>query len=274
MSNPRSNSNVAPRGDNTPRQWQRWQMTELPAAQAANAPMGQSQQAGPAKPSLSDEERLEQARKAAQKNGYNAGHKAGFDQGLAEGREKGHAEAYEVGLAEGRAQAVTELETRSRAELQPLHTLMQSLEEAQKQMDDEVAHSLVELALSVGQQLARDALDAKPESLLNIVRELLHSEPTLSGKPRLWLHPVDLQLVETQLGGEISAAGWQLQPDDAMQRGGCRLISRSGEIDASWEERVALVWRQVRTPRRRRKTARNSETMSDNPNKPSGSAET
>ena len=272
MSDLRSNSNAAPRGAQSARQWQRWQMTELPAAQASNTPMAQPKQAGQAKPSLSDEERFEQLRKAAHKSGYSAGHKAGFEQGLAEGREQGHAEAHEVGLAEGRAQAVTELETRSRAELQPLHTLMQSLAEAQGQMDDEIAHSLVELALCVGQQLARDALDAKPESLLHTVRELLHSEPALSGKPRLWLHPVDLQLVETQLGGEITAAGWQLQPDDAMQRGGCRLISRSGEIDASWEERVALVWRQVRSPRRRRQTVLNSEATTDSNKKPSGSA--
>lgn len=211
---------------------------------------------------LSEEQQREKLRADAREAGFEEGRRAGFEQGLKEGREQGHAEGHEAGLAEGRARAETELDARAREALQPLHALMQELEEARESMDDEIANSMVELALNVGRQLAREALDARPEVVLGIVRELLHSEPALTGKPRLWLHPEDLQLVEEQLGNEISAAGWQLQPDDELQRGGCRLISRSGEIDASWEERVASVCRQVRKPRRRRQSTAGDQTRS------------
>lgn len=259
MSDLRSNKNAAGQAARSSRQWQRWQMGELPAepVSARKKPAG-----GHEGLPLSEEQQRDKLRAEAREAGLEEGRKAGFEQGLKEGREQGHAEGHEAGLAEGRAQAETELETRTRETLQPMHALMQGLEEAREWMDDEIANSMVELALNVGQQLARQALDNKPEVVLDIVRDLLHSEPALTGKPRLWLHPDDLHMVEEKLGNEISAAGWQLQPDDALQRGGCRLISRSGEIDASWEERVASVCRQVRKPRRRRQSTAGNEPPS------------
>lgn len=260
MSDLRSNKNASRQGEQSSRQWQRWQMAEL-TAEPVPARKKRSGGGNDGLP-LTEAQRREQLREEARETGLEDGRQAGFEQGLNEGREQGHAEGYDAGLAEGRARAETELETRTRETLQPLHALMQGLEEARECMDDEIAKSMVELALNVGQQLARQALDARPEVVLDIVRELLHSEPALTGKPRLWLHPEDLHLVEERLGNEISAAGWQLQPDDALQRGGCRLISSSGGIDASWEERVASVCRQVRKPRRRRQTTANNKPRS------------
>ncbi|MFD2437126.1 FliH/SctL family protein [Modicisalibacter luteus] len=88
------------------------------------------------------------------------------------------------------------------------------------------------------------------------MRELLHAEPALSGRPRLWLHPADLTLVKGHLGAEFEAAGWQLQPDDTISRGGCRATSSSGELDATLESRWESITQQVR---RRHKDGQNEE---------------
>jgi flagellar assembly protein FliH len=130
----------------------------------------------------------------------------------------------------------------------PLQPLAARFAQALDNLDGEIIDGLVNLALATGRQLARDRLDAAPEIILDIVRELLHNEPSLSGKPRLWLHPEDLNIVREHLGGEFAAAGWTLQPDDQITRGGCRVSSPSGELDATWESR----WRAIRGQIRRR----------------------
>ena len=48
------------------------------------------------------------------------------------------------------------------------------------------------------------------------------------------------------LGKELKAAGWALQPDDQVSRGGCRVTSATGELDATWESRWQAVRQQVR----------------------------
>ena len=101
-----------------------------------------------------------------------------------------------------------------------------------------------------GEQLAGEALAAKPEQVLALVRELLHQEPQLGAHPRLWLHPDDLALVEEHLAVELTTAGWQARVDPDLQRGGCRVTGDAGERDASracrWDMLLAKLRRQPR----------------------------
>ena len=228
--------------------WHRWQLDEF-VAPAAAAPGGRS-----APPSgheavlTARRERLRRdAAEAERRAGFEAGRSAGFEQGLAEGRTQGLTQ----GLAEGRAEAEAELERRCRETLEPLRTLACAFGEALGELDHMVADELAELALATGRQLAFDALRTRPQQVLEIVRLLLHSDPAPAGQPRLWLNPQDCRLVERHLGSELQAAGWTLQPDDALQRGDCRLVSPGGELDATWATR----WKAVKAQLRRRRPA-------------------
>lgn len=243
MSDPRRDNQRSAADDN----WRRWQLSELPA-RGETAPEPPAPGRAP-KPAGADSKALArehtQAREAGRREGYQAG--------LAEGREQGHTEGFaqgrEQGLEQGRSQAAAELEQRLREQVAPLLPLARQFSEAITALDDDIANSLVELAYEVGRQLARDAFKARPKAILDLVRELLHSEPALTGKPRLWLHPADLALVRDTLGDEFDAANWVLQPDDQVTRGGCRVTSASGELDASWETRCQAVRSQLRKRR-------------------------
>ncbi len=101
--------------------------------------------------------------------------------------------------------------------------------------------ALVSLALDVARQLVRAKVEDDPEVLLPAVRELLTSEPVLSGSPCLLLHPEDVALVEAHMHGELEAAGWAVRADPAVTRGGCIASATSGERDARLETRWARV---------------------------------
>ncbi|PRA26781.1 flagellar assembly protein FliH [Pseudomonas poae] len=161
--------------------------------------------------------------------------------GHAQGVEKGYAQ----GLDEGRQAAALELQQQVVHTLQPLLALCRNFEEALKSMDQHIAHQLVRIALDAARQLAGEALSAQPEQVLTRVQGMLDSDLELTGKPKLWLNPQDLQRVQDSLGEQIDAAGWTLQADASMLPGGCRVASASGELDATRSSRLNLLYRSV-----------------------------
>ncbi|HSP31122.1 MAG TPA: flagellar assembly protein FliH [Halomonas sp.] len=228
--------------------WRRWQMEELATTTKAHTTdrdvptehqrkVQAAQKAAELARQREESERQalhERIRQQAEEEGY----QAGFEQGHKEGLEKG--------LEEASKQAEIELQEQIRLTVTPLKTLGQQFSDALERIDETIAHDLVELALATGRQLASDALKESPEQILAIVRELLHTEPPLVGQQRLWLNPNDHDLVEEHLGNELRAANWKLQPDDQLARGGCRVTSAQGEIDATFESRWHAIQAQSR----------------------------
>ncbi|WP_148253900.1 flagellar assembly protein FliH [Aidingimonas lacisalsi] len=233
------------RPHSTGNQWRRWQMDELGRPQRERQEQERQRREAIRQQAYKRNAEYEAIREHAREEARKEGYQAGYDEGYAAG--------YTKGEEEGRIAAETTMQTRTQETVQPLIPLAQRFSQALERLDEDIADELVTLALSTGRQLAGDALTASHDHVLELVRELLHVEPSLSGKPRLWLHPEDLALVKEHLGDELDAAGWQLQPDDQIQRGGCRATSASGELDATWEERWQSVTRQVR---RRHQTIR------------------
>ncbi|MCQ4347285.1 flagellar assembly protein FliH [Pseudomonas stutzeri] len=220
-------------------QWRPWQMDELggagePQRQQREAQRQEAQRQAAFKRNAELQALREQAQRQAREQGY--------QEGFAEGRQAGYAD----GLEQGRQAGELELQQTLQQTLQPLLGMAEQFRAALALLDERIAAELVELAMVTGRQLAGEALEAHPEQILEIVRELLHSEPALAGQPRLWLHPADLLLVKAHLGDELEAAGWRLQPDGAISRGGCRAAAASGELDATRERRWEALIAQVR----------------------------
>ncbi len=230
---------MSDRGYGNGDQWRPWQMDEL------------AQPAGMAQPDVEAQRREAVRQQAFRRNAElealrRKAHEQARQQGHAEGFAEGRAAGYAQGLEEGRLAGEQELQRQTAEALRPLLQLADAFRQALTRFDEQIADRLVDLALVTGRHLAGAALEAHPEQILDIVRELLHAEPTLTGRPRLWLHPADLLLVKAHLGAEFDAAGWHLQPDDLVTRGGCRVTSESGELDATWESRWESLVEQLR----------------------------
>ncbi|WP_447894836.1 flagellar assembly protein FliH [Vreelandella sp. GE22] len=240
-------------------QWQRWQMDELQSHafeagddHAASPSAYQRRVAAAQKAAEQARLREEQEREAVYERVRREAEQQGYQDGLAQG----HQEGFEQGLSEGRAEAQKTLDEQIHQAIKPLENLAKQFADALERIDDTIADDLVELAMMTGRQLALDALAEQPEQILQLVRELLHTEPPLTGQQRLWLNPDDHALVEERLGVELSAAGWALQPDDQLARGGCRVTSAQGELDATFESRWQAITSQMR---RRNKPADTAE---------------
>lgn len=223
--------------------WRRWRMGELDSARDPGAARPAAVDAEQRK-AFQHQAELQALRNEAREEARREGHREGFEAG----RQEGHAQ----GLEEGRRAGEHETARQRREALAPLADLVEEFRRALADLDHAIAEDLVDLALATGRQLAGDALREEPAEILNLVRTLIHEEPALNGKTRLWLHPDDLALVEQELHAEFHAAGWKLHPDDQLSRGGCRVTSPSGELDATlesrWENLAARVRRRSRRP--------------------------
>ncbi|MBK4739304.1 flagellar assembly protein FliH [Noviherbaspirillum pedocola] len=207
-------SNAIPKEQQTA--YQRWEMASFGEPPAPEP----EPEAEPPMPAVDVEALLAEAREQIA-----AARESARREGLAEGLAQG----YQTGMEQGRAQALEE------------NTLLQQLSvtfgaEISKARE-QVAQDLLDLALDLSKAMLKHALTVRPELVLPVVSEAIGYLPTLQQPALLFLHPEDALLVRERMGAELSAAGWRVLDEAAMERGGCRVETASNQIDASASSR-------------------------------------
>ena len=223
--------------------WQRWQAHDL--AQGERQARGEPEPAPAAEdPALvaaraeaeraaAFEAELQRLRDAARREGLQAGRAEGLKTGHAEG----HAKGLDEGLAQGRAQGLAEGQQAALQQAQALAALLDLCHDSASQLHATVPATLVRLALAVAHKVVGHELHHNPGIITDWVGRLLHHEPVTDGVVKLHLHPDDATLVAAQLGPALADHQWRLVPDDTVQRGGCRLVTPLGELDATVQTR-------------------------------------
>ncbi|NMG76405.1 flagellar assembly protein FliH [Aromatoleum diolicum] len=140
-------------------------------------------------------------------------------------------EGYTAGFAEGAELA--------RQQAERLADLANDLDESLKRLDQDVAEEVVALAVEIARQMVRHTLADHPSTINDTVRTALHQLP--QSQVRIHVHPDDMALVREFLAEQSVHVHHQLLEDDSVTRGGCRLHTPSGEIDATLETR----WRRI-----------------------------
>ena len=153
--------------------------------------------------------------------------------------EQARAEGYAAGYKEGEEQA--------RLELSQLRSLMGDLDRELQHFDQNMANSLVALALEMSRQLVHNSLIRQPELVLEVVREAMQLLPPFGEHAQLLLNPKDAALVRTHIGEQLMHSKWKMIEDPSIERGGCRVQTASIEIDGTlptrWQRMAATLAR-------------------------------
>jgi flagellar assembly protein FliH len=158
---------------------------------------------------------------------------AGLEQLRQQAQEEGYAHGHTTGYAEGIQQA--------RNEAARMYTLMQNFQGALNQVDEQLAHSLLDLSLEIARKMVGETMLAKPEVILGIVSEAINNLPHFNQNAHLVLHPDDAKLVREHMGDQLAHAGWKIFTDTQLSRGGCRVETAHSQVDATTEAR----WKRV-----------------------------
>lgn len=150
-----------------------------------------------------------------------------------------HSEGFEQGYREGRAKAS--------AEAAKLTALLHSVESDLETFDQNIADNVLRFALVVAQAVLRADLEHRPELIIPIIRETVAELPTTGNARRLHLHPLDAALLKEHSVDFTSSGRVDIVEDAAIERGGCKLRSDIGEIDATvsarWKRALASLGR-------------------------------
>lgn len=108
-------------------------------------------------------------------------------------------------------------------------------------LDGEMAQTLARTAVQLAQQVLRTELSQRPELVAQVAAEAVNAVMHSARHISVHVHPQDLPLVAEGAEETLAARGARLQADPAMARGGVRVQSDVGAIDA----RIAVRWAQA-----------------------------
>lgn len=226
-----------------------WRLPEIGAAERANVKVEELEVAE-APPSMTAEEieaiqkqayeeAAEQGYGEGRQKGYEEGNKKGYEEGYQKGHEEGTRKGYQEGHAEGRGAGEAELRELRLEQGQRLQQLLTALDQPLSQLDEQVEHELVLLAVAIAKQVIRRELKTDPGQIVATVKSAAAALPSAARGVVLHLHPDDGELVKAALSLADGGAQWKIVEDPLITRGGCRVASESSTVDATVEKRLA-----------------------------------
>ncbi len=168
---------------------------------------------------------IEAMQKQAYDEAFVQGKMHGFQQGFDEGSKKG----YEDNLHLLQSQVAI------------LVSLLESLSEPFKALDEEVEKELIKLVIGIATQIIRREIKLDPGQIVAVVRESIKALPLASQKISLKLHPEDAELVRSVLVLDETSPSWGIVEDPLITRGGCTVDTGISHVDATVEHRLAAV---------------------------------
>ena len=120
-----------------------------------------------------------------------------------------------------------------------LAPLVAAFDQAFVDLEHEIAHSVARTATALACQVLRSELQARPEQVAQVAAEAVNAVLLSARHIRVFVHPDDQALVQSGAGEALAARGARLLADASLARGGCRVESDLGQIDARIEARWA-----------------------------------
>lgn len=155
---------------------------------------------------------------------------------------KAFEEGFQAGEAEGRTFGEAQYQVYIQRLLEHLHQLDGIARQFERALHDEVAA----LALAVGEHLAAQEIHQPRSSIQVLIEKVLehhhfalpHTRREGEGALVIHINPTDLELLGDRMVGVV---GLRFVEDPAIARGGLRVVSRDGILDATVERRRDLL---------------------------------
>ena len=144
--------------------------------------------------------------------------------------------ARQAGYAQGYRDGLVALESFKQTFAQQLAAqftpLLAAFEQAFAELEVQIADSVARTATALARQVVRSELVARPELVAQVAAEAVNAALLSARHIRVLVHPDDQALVAQGAGDALAARGARLMVDATLQRGGCRIESDLGSIDA------------------------------------------
>jgi flagellar assembly protein FliH len=106
-------------------------------------------------------------------------------------------------------------------------------------LESTMAETVAAAATALAGHVVRSELSQRPELIASIAAQAIEAVLLSAKHIRVHVHPDDLPLVQQGAADALAARGARLLTDATLARGGCRVESDLGRIDATIESRWA-----------------------------------
>ena len=156
---------------------------------------------------------------------------------IAAARQAGYQDGYRDGLValEGFKQSFASQATSQ------IGALLKSFDAQLDRLDADLAQAAARTAVQLARQVLRAELQAHPELVARVAAEAINNVLLSARHITVHVHPLDLPLVAEGAEEALQARGARLLASPAVERGGVRVESDVGAVDAS----IASRWRQA-----------------------------
>jgi flagellar assembly protein FliH len=156
---------------------------------------------------------------------------------VAAARQSGYQDGYRDGLAalEGFKQSFATQATSQ------VGALLRSFDAQLDRLDAELAQAAARTAVHLARQVLRSELQGHPELVARVAAEAINNVLLSARHITVHVHPLDLPLVAEGAEEALQARGGRLLASPTVERGGVRVESDVGAVDAS----IATRWRQA-----------------------------
>lgn len=149
-------------------------------------------------------------------------------------------------------------------------TLLDAFDRQLAAMDEQLADTLARTALQLAREVVRSELVTRPALVARVAHEALGAVMLSAKHITVLAHPQDLPLIAAGAEETLAARGARLIADTAVERGGVRIDSDVGRVDAAiarrWEQAAAGIAADVAwVPPAPPATAAAPETTDDEP---------
>ena len=150
-----------------------------------------------------------------------------------------HQAGYQAGYRDGLVALESFKQTFALQLTAQLGPLVAAFDQDFEALEGQVAASVARTATALARQVVRSELVARPELIAQVASEAVNAVLLSARHIRVFVHPDDLALVQAGAGEALAARQGRLLADPALSRGGCRIESDLGSIDARIETRWA-----------------------------------
>lgn len=150
-------------------------------------------------------------------------------------------QAYQQGVEAGKQEAWQLAQQEIDALQQNMQVLIQSIPSELTRVLSEAEPQLLDLALSIAKKIIQTEVAQNPNVIAGVVHAALEQvqNQTIIA---IHLNPDDVETLQP----EFSDGRIELIPDSAVQRGGCRVETDLGELDATLETQWEMIERSMR----------------------------
>ncbi len=176
----------------------------------------------------------------------------GYDQG----RQKGYAAGQAEGRDQGRTEVLSELSRQIGELLASWTKALETWESQRASMLLDAREDILKLAIAMGEKITHRVIETEPAAVVDQVAEAL----ALLAKPTavtISINPADRSIVQSVLGDLVESMNLcthiDLSDDPEVSRGGCRVATDRGHIDATIDRQIQRITDTLlaRTPRPR-----------------------